>query len=292
MRKFENRTLRRPRRYVRADLLLPGDVFLSRSTDKDSNWIAWATLGPFSHAAIYPAKYNYCLFESSDDGVGFVSLDVVKICRDSGQDRRIVLLDVSDHQKLEIRRHPELAERCRTDSGRQEVEDRLAECLVPRYGFEYPALEALSNAVPYLPGWVVKPVLWAIARVRREPAAVVPGLFCSQVVFEALKYLRAAPLKRDRLSETVSPNTLASPCLSRLEVVDGVIVDETFDCEPLDPGSTALKDIHLLQDSLLRQANTAREQGYKKTLLGANASLARLLALYENVATARTRGRR
>jgi hypothetical protein len=279
-----------PRRYVRADLLLPGDVFLSRGTDRDSNWIAWATLGPFSHAAIYPTKYNYCLFESSDEGVGFVGLDVVKICRDPGQGRHIVLVDVSHHQKLEIRRHPAVAERCRTDSGRQEVEDRLAECLVPRYGFEYPAYEALGNAVPYLPGWVVKPVLWAIERMRGEPAAVVPGLFCSQLVFEALKYLKAAPLRRDRRSETVSPNTLASASLSQLEVVEGMIVDETFDCQPL-PGSTSLEDIHRLQESLLTQADTAREQGYKKNLLAANASLARLLARYQKVPTARTPGR-
>jgi len=260
---FENRTLRRPRRYVRADLLLPGDVFLSRSTDKDSNWIAWATLGPFSHAAIYPAKYNYCLFESSDDGVGFVSLDVVKICRDSG---RTGVSCCSTSRIIKSWRsvaHPNsLSVAARTVVGRR---SRIA-CRVSgaevwlRVPGARGSLErgAVSSRV------VVKPVLWAIARVRREPAAVVPGLFCSQVVFEALKYLRAAPLKRDRLSETVSPNTLASPCLSRLEVVDGVIVDETFDCEPLDPGSTALKDIHLLQDSLLRQANTAREQGYKK----------------------------
>ena len=274
-------TVRQSRRYVRADLLLPGDVFLSRSTDKDSDWIAWATLGPFSHAAIYPAKYSYSLFESGDDGVGFVGLDVVKICRDPGQDQHIVLLDVSHHRKLEIRRHPALAERCRTDSGRREVEYRLAECLVPRYGFEYPALEALGNAVPYLPGWVVTPLLWTIARVRQEPAAVVPGLFCSQVVFEALKYLRATPLRRDRLSETVSPNTLASASLSRLEEVEGVIVDETFTCQALHPGSTALQDICESQQSLLRQADTAREQGYKKSLLAANASLARLVALYE-----------
>jgi len=272
------------RRFVRADLLLPGDVFLSRSADKDSAWIAWATLGQFSHAAIYPAKYSYCLFESSDDGVGFVGLDVVKICRDPGQDQHIVLADVSHHQTLEIRRHPELAKHGRTDSERREVEYRLAECLVPTYGFEYPALEALGNAVPYLPGWVVKPVLRTIARMRREPAAIVPGLFCSQVVFEALKYLEAAPLRRDRPSETVSPNTLARPSLSRLEVVKGVIVDETFACEPLHPDSTALKDIRQSQQSLLRQADTAREQGYKKSLLAANASLERLLTLYKSLA--------
>lgn len=143
-----------------------------------------------------------------------------------------MLLDVSRHQKLEIRRHPAIAERCRTDNGRGEVDDRLAECLVPRYGFEYPALEALANAVPYLPGWIVKPVLWTIARVRREAPAVVPGLFCSQVVFEALKYLSAVPLRRERRSETVSPNTLASASLSRLDVVEGVIVDETLPASP------------------------------------------------------------
>jgi hypothetical protein len=176
------------------------------------------------------------------------------------------------------------------DSGRREVEDRLAKCLVPRYGFEYPAIDALGNAVPYLPGWLVKPVLRTIARARREPPAVVPGLFCSQVVFEALKYLGAAPLRRDRRSETVSPNTLASPSLSRLEVVEGVIVDETFTCQPLDSGSTALEDIRLSQKSLLRQADTAREQGYKKSLLAANASLARLLGLYGKVANPSAQG--
>jgi hypothetical protein len=84
--------------FIRGDLLLPGDVLLSRGVDKESDWIARATFGPYSHAAIYHS--NYCVFESIDDGVGFSKLDIAKVC--TKDNRRSVLLDVSKYRKLEI----------------------------------------------------------------------------------------------------------------------------------------------------------------------------------------------
>lgn len=254
-------------RYVRADRLLPGDVFLSRGTDKDSNWIAWTTLGPFSHAAIYHS--NHCLFESIDDGVGYTGLDIAKACRNPGHGA-IVLLDVSQYLKLEIRRHPVLEQACATSQGRRDIEDRLSEWLIPKNGFEYPALTALARAVPYVPSFAVLPILWAVARFQGEPTKVVPGMFCSQLVASALEDLGAYPLKRrffDRKisPEQISPNRLQS-CRSRLTPVQGAIVDEDFRCDGDGSQQWFLDQLKTVQTQRLEILNKSRAQALRTTI--------------------------
>lgn len=228
------------KRYVRGDLLLPGDVLLSRGGDKESDWIAWATFGPYSHAAIYHT--NYCVFESVDDGVGFSKLQIDKICTKDNQ--RHVLLDVSKYAKFEIRRHPVVEQCCATADGRRAIEDKLTKCLIAENGLQYPALPALARAVPYFPFFMVYPFLWVVARWQRECPKVVPGMFCSQLVAAALEHLAAPPLNDfcgiKIRPEEISPNRFQS-FRSRLTLVRNAIVTEDCGCSD-DRSSRAFLD--------------------------------------------------
>lgn len=125
----------------------------------------------------------------------------------------VVLLDVSNYRKLEIRRHANIAKHCQTSGGRYDIEDELIEYLTSENGAEYSALVALSKAVPNVPSVIVLPILSAVAWFQTEPIKVVPGMFCSQLVASALGELGAYPLRNDWLGrrippEKISPNRL------------------------------------------------------------------------------------
>jgi hypothetical protein len=64
--------------FLRSSELKVGDVLLTRSPDKSSTAISWATGGPYSHAGIWlPLTSNpsqLILVESEDYGVGPTAL--------------------------------------------------------------------------------------------------------------------------------------------------------------------------------------------------------------------------
>lgn len=239
--------------FIRGDLLLPGDVLLSRGVDKESDWIARVTFGPYSHAAIYHS--NYCVFESIDDGVGFSKLDIAKVC--TKDNRRSVLLDVSKYPKLEIRRHPAVEKCCSTSDGQRAIEDGLAECLIAENGLQYPPLPALARAVPFVPSFMIYPILWGVARYQGECPKVVPGMFCSQLVAAALEHLKAAPLSNSfgikARPEGISPNSFQS-FRSRLKVVHHAIVHEDCGCEDEASNQRFLNELKDNQSRLLKLA--------------------------------------
>jgi len=242
-------TPRAATRYVRADRLLPGDVFLSRGGDKDSTWIARSTFGPFSHAAIYDG--NHFLFEAIDDGVGYTKLNLARACRNPGQGS-FILIDVSHYNKLEIRRHPAIEEACKTLEGRRNVIDQLIGWLGPKNGLEYPALSTLAKAVPFVPWPLAFALLWVIARFQGEPSKVVPGMFCSQLVACALRDLDAEPLQSTfwgqiMTPEKISPNRLQSR-KTQLKLVDDIIVDDKYPCECDASQQYFLEQMRQLQD--------------------------------------------
>lgn len=244
------------RRYLRAKELLPGDVLLSRGAGPESDAIARYTFGPYSHAAVY--IHFGVIFEAIADGVGFTGLEIVRWC-DAG---RGYLLDVSNYACLEVRRHPILAAECATVEGQRSVSERLGRFLVPENGKQYPPLTALAYAVPWAPAVVVRPFLGVAAQRMGEQKVIAAGMFCSQLVCEALKKLNGEPLQhgffgRTLPSRNVSPNHLRSP-QSLLQVVPDVVVDSTFPCdEPeLDPvreHQRQAEETRMLQEARLRQ---------------------------------------
>jgi hypothetical protein len=274
------KTIRAQTRYLRGELLKPGDVIVSRGHDKDSDLIAWSTFGRFSHAAIYVA--DYCVFESIDDGVGFSPLTLTKVGHAPAVQQRVRLLDVSSYRDIQVWRHPVLEQKCQSAAGQRGVSDALAEILIPVNGLEYPDLTALARASP-APYWVALPLVWLTAKMRRESRVRLPGMFCSQLVASALKDLGAEPLKKIVDATKISPNHLVRPRKTALKRLADIIVDDKFECEADQNDQHYLQDFKQSQQTLLNLVDKGRTQNFKLSIAGLNKKWENIARLYRTL---------
>jgi len=200
--------------FLDVDLIQPGDVVLERGTGTDSAWIARATGGPFSHAALVVDRGF--LFESDDEGVGYTPLTLERVERRATGRRRLSRLP--HVREAVVLRFPRL-----TDKRARDLGDDLVEALGPLDGKEYPAWSALAAATPG--GWLGKQlgrVVLSIADWYENTQVVVPGPFCSEVV--AGVFADVMPRRRlfdkPRDPTRVNPNSFLE---SRLRPVAGAV---------------------------------------------------------------------
>jgi hypothetical protein len=233
------------RRFVRLDLLKPGDILLVRSRGKFSAAIARASRGRFSHAMV--AVHRQAWFESNDRGVGYVVKRVTKLERlGSLEDRE--LGDISEFEEFEALRHPVLEARYRNrfDEGHSGmILDEaftiqiILQCICSKFiGYQYPPLSRLVLASPLLCSFprVMRLALGLFGRIddwwNNASEIVAPGPFCSELVVRIYRELECRLGEELTLVENfkgarwISPNDLARPGLSKLHPVPGVVVRE------------------------------------------------------------------
>lgn len=208
-----------PARYLRVDLLFPGDVILSTSAAKVSRGIRVATRGRYSHAALVINQRIW--LEALEDAVAVtpISIDRVIIDRESPIGEGW-LRDVSASPALDVYRHPAHAHfRSPSDPEAWVLSNRLNFLSLSETLTEYPdvrsVLRAVVGRIVDLPG--VRHLLDAINTAHRGEGAgtLVPGKFCSQLVAAIYGGIEVPLFKRSRSPGRVSPNALARSLLVR-----------------------------------------------------------------------------
>ena len=194
--------------YLDTGVLQPGDVLLELGTGKDSTWIARATGGPFSHAALVMGRSF--LFESDDLGVGYTPLKADRVERRATGTRTLSRLD--GVKEAVLLRFPRFTAKQARDLG-----DDLIEALGPLDGKEYPAWSALASAAPGgRLGTQVGRVVLSILDWYQNTQVVVPGPFCSELI--AGVFADVMPRRRlfdkPRDPTRVNPNTSFDPVYS------------------------------------------------------------------------------
>jgi hypothetical protein len=208
---------------LEASLLRPGDVILSRSTNKGSTWIAKFTKGRFSHASIYYKDYQ--LFEAVTDGVGFGALEPVRVeLQDDGR-YRVLCSSRSFNDIALYRCPPEL----RSHPGNDDFKLLLAlqASFFSVNGSEYRRGTGLSKVVR-LPRWIPASVRQGLLKIAGDIALgdrrkiLTEEYFCSELVVSILQGL-GLPILKDPSAcpDEISPNDLANATLSNLVEVSG-----------------------------------------------------------------------
>jgi hypothetical protein len=203
--------------YLHTNQLWPCDVLLTRGAAKESRWIAWLTLGSFSHAAVVVNRS--VLFESEDLGVGYTQLRTDRVERHSDERRLMSVLEGVD--RAVVLRHPRLTQQMATD-----LEDDLIEALYPAFGQEYPPWADLATALPGGP--VVRMVGRLVLKAKDAFGGEKvwnPGPFCSQIVAKALmdvfKKKNIALFDRERSPGSVHPNAFLKSALRPVPLAVG-----------------------------------------------------------------------
>ncbi len=229
-------------KFIRCELLNPGDVILSCGNEKHSKAIARMTKGPYSHACFaLTATYR---FESLMDGIGFSYREIDRAEYHPSEGHRL-LEDVSDFRRITVYRHPSI-----TGKELERVKEQLPEILQQFFGLQYPKLLKLAQASSNSPNIrrFLSVLLDMIDKISGHHP-IVPGPFCSQLialVFEMLN-LNKPLFPSKRASDTVNPNDLAH---SNLQEIPNILceVDETSHENP-----QLAKEINEMNPSLSRE---------------------------------------
>jgi len=226
----------------------PGDVLLTSSREKESWWIAQATGGPYSHAAL--VVNSSLLFESDGMGVGYTQLGIDRMERTAAGLKMLARLP--GVEKAIVLRHPSLRALNYYD-----LEEILIERLYPFYGLSYPEWSALKTALPQgtASSHIGSLLLSVVNRIDTMKGKTVwnPGPFCSQLVAAVLEDVLAEVVEDEhrrqlftppRSSETINPNSLCDST-SNLRDVPGAV-------GPADP------DAQVADDALERFTSSVR----------------------------------
>jgi len=254
----------RNRRMIRADLLKPGDVLLSRSRGLFSTLTRLATAGGdprrlYSHAAL--VIWGQSWFESNDNGVGFLFKRIDKAERHDNDLWR--LIDVSNYVHFDVYRHPVLDKNhdVEIDSALTNLIFNLAGQWAGR---EYPPLRRLSGTTPLLSNVPrVKRFLGDVSDkldqlLFKLPGVVAPGPFCSELVARiygelACKWDPVLNLFKSPLgARLASPNDLADSSISMLEPCPNLVVHE-------NPDISDCRDKYINPDIEVSNETTTRE---------------------------------
>ena len=228
---------------IRVDGLRPGDVLLTRGSDKHSSPIASGTGGLYSHAALwlprvgaeppYAEPFDLQLFESEDLGVGETHLAEAFVTTRDGQ--RFLARLVPDALAIGLFRHPRIDA---LDPAELGVAARRIREADEHLG--YSELDRLALAIDGSP--VLRRRLAALLRARDDrDIALIPGPFCSELVAKYFAELGLQLFDEARSPEQVSPNHLAA---SRLEEVPDAIISSgsVVRLEPLRQIGLSRKD--------------------------------------------------
>ncbi|TFV48260.1 hypothetical protein [Bradyrhizobium niftali] len=214
-------------RFIRRDMLEPGDVLLTRAATLQGFGIATATVGRFSHASLWlpfrsneeklantvPDHGQLLLAEADSAGIGFshYGLEIVELV--NGQ--KVTVVPVFDVSAAILLRHPSL--KARGLSAIFEASDLLQK---DEFHLSYSSLPRLADAVN-IPK-AIRPFIRRTLRKYETPdETTLYGSFCSELVAKFFKYLGLTLLDDNRLPEKISPNDLNR---SRLKsVADAVL---------------------------------------------------------------------
>lgn len=195
-------------RLVKTAALQPLDIILC--TPVGAGFMAQAMGGQFSHAALLVAKT--VRFESAVEGITFEPWSIDD-CRYS-EGKRILLQGTSNYAKFAVYRHPDLL-KVDSDTLRKHQNRMLG--LAGQFNFkEYPPIERFDGILERLSEEDRRIGRRLLARVLRDHGRIVPGPFCSALVyrlFEEIGLPISAPVSDP---DVVTPNDLAE---SNLQVV-------------------------------------------------------------------------
>lgn len=203
-----------PRFVLRSDLLLPGDVLLTRPKATTAKLIAGLSAGRFSHAALFVA--SNMIFESDGGLIGYKLLRRSGWAKDSRHPVSLEEIPAKNVAEATVLRHPRMssASTCFDDALSTEMSEAL--------GKDYSQLRRLVRLAS-IPRHLLKPVEGAVSLLDAYLAAnKVPGPFCSELVAKVYRRLDLPLFDDESLPESISPNDLAR---SRLQRVLGAVVD-------------------------------------------------------------------
>lgn len=204
--------------YLRVDKLKTFDVILTRIKKPAAIAVAKLTNGQYSHAALVAC--NYIIFESTNKGLLYKPLKIDKV-EDHGNYYRI-LHEISSYKKIAVYRQPDII-------NPNHCFFELLDILRPFNGLEYPQLYKLANTTKFLSKY--PRIKTNILRVMdyfytHSEKKIIPGPFCSQLVYIVLTELNIDIFHIPKLPNTVSPNDFANPNISKMEKVKEMFCEE------------------------------------------------------------------
>lgn len=208
------------KKYIRAELLKPYDVILSRGKSLNSTIIAKMNNGLYSHASLVIGALTH--FEADSIGLGYTYIRISKV--EIHDDCIRWLWDISDKKEIAVYRHPNIMSL--NDSELKESIDKLIDIVTKLIGYEYPQLGKLVKAwtKPTRYPKVKKFILDTMEKIRfKGEKKVVPGLFCSALVASCFDELGYNIFFTTIDPNEVGPNQLCNPSISRLQKVTGII---------------------------------------------------------------------
>lgn len=208
------------RKFLRIDLLRPGDVILTHGGAKSSKVIATGTRGRFSHASMF--INGQVKLESTSDGVGYTIIKFSKIeYHPNYEDIRKcywLLEDISSLKQIKILRHDDLK-----NENNEALSAKLFKLLQKDFGKEYSLKElAYASSKNVFIRYIVKTILSVVDRFRKV-SPINPGPFCSMLIAQMYSELGIELFKRSRLPNETNPNDFVD---SNLNEVRGVICNE------------------------------------------------------------------
>ncbi|WP_347989939.1 hypothetical protein [Methylomonas sp. AM2-LC] len=220
--------------FLRIDKIRPGDVLLTRGRAARSTFIAKATRGEFSHAAIFlPLEYALqpTLVEADGLGVGFTNLPLLFLS--STEFGNFSVYSIPDAPKAyKLLRHPAIESKTPKQLLKA-ASDLQEKVLFRRYSILSRLIKPvdLSDRIEEISEQVVK------LMESRKGVSSHTGVFCSELVAMYFDALGITLFKKPRSAESVSPNHLdenssllkevpeAFIDLSQLEHIEGELSD-------------------------------------------------------------------
>jgi hypothetical protein len=266
-----------PRRALRFDKLLPGDVVLASFKDAFSKLIVKASGNDdpnrhYSHAALVVDRYLW--FEATSEGNGVTLQRLTKIEHEDGEDRTLRATD--EYEAVEVFRHPDLNIK---DRDQYLTAARIAFAACREFlGMQYPSQDATSR-IPWLAADDrIKKTFERLIRNYANDEVVNPGAFCAELVVYAYGALKEAnlvsrPLLRvsDKQPFEVSPNDLADSRISNLLPIPEAVCHERPDLPDYDqPGLAKYRkeDWIRLGDDAFKLLVDLKKEAKRRSLAG------------------------
>jgi hypothetical protein len=218
---------------VDVECLCPGDVLLSTAPGLISAMTRMMTCSAYSHASLHLGGGGSIIQSTPNDGVAFATLELVKA---ESNAHLKVLGTLRGATVLHVYRHKWLCDKQLPQDQRLRQMEYLYEFLGAYWGKDYPLLKRLALSSPFLEfaPKVKTEVLGAIGKFGADRGKIVPGPFCSQLVFEVLAAAGLPPVSADIRSDEVSPQSLIDAAHTNLRRVGSAEFDHPDDSIPND----------------------------------------------------------
>ncbi len=273
------------KKYLRIDLLQPGDIILTRGNCLKSKIIN--SLGSkYTHASFVVSPL--LRFEASLKGLFYSPANVNRIFEN--YDSYVFLEDVSKYQEISVIRHNlqfpfyKPREYNLSTFQRRLTLNHIVDS-IKLNGFEYPSLKIFKDFVKQSESSTIKKWLYNLALSTQDNEIINSGYYCSQLVLKLYDNIKFFPVgNKETYLNVVTPDDLLKFNFTKMK---SIVVNNTDEFEGEYFDKNLVSDINKIPKFISNSVLNDTVQMLKKTTISLNQSFTKKESLLNEIISTR-----